>query len=327
MLGHAERSGGAELGAEDRDMQEEELEQERGHQCWRVVRLFYESLAEFNVQREAYDARVLEIARERGTPREALRLTAELLGSLLDFKALERLRDGGLFELKDLCHQIFRSNNQTDALDRFVSDIFHEISILKEEHYTVKIYAPMHERAEDQEFLQIILDDAHEIFPKKMLHAATLFARARDALERHLPAMTKYPIVVRSLWLERDGFIATAYRDGIRHFYRLMYLGGAAEGFFAAGSSFLDSGFVAQALEAWNLAEAELAVDAGIAASELLPIAGGPGVLDPSEREQLHATIRAGIDTGRQNARALRAPAGPAVAGGTVEIAPGGAAR
>ncbi|HLU48906.1 MAG TPA: hypothetical protein VK116_12515, partial [Planctomycetota bacterium] len=165
-------------------MSEDWFEQERGHQCWRIIRLFYESLEEFSIQHKAYDERVLELARERRTPRESLRLTADLLGSLLDFKALERLRDGSLFELKDLCHHVFRTKSETDPLDRFISDIFHEISILKEEHYTVKFYAPMHERAADREFLEIILDEAHEIFPKKMLHAATLFARARDALER-----------------------------------------------------------------------------------------------------------------------------------------------
>ena len=68
---------------------------------------------------------------------------------MLEFKSLESLRDDYIQELKDLCHDVFRTADRTDPLDRYVSDIFHEVSILKEEHYTVKTYAPQYERDSD----------------------------------------------------------------------------------------------------------------------------------------------------------------------------------
>ena len=231
--------------------------QEQGHRTWCIVRLFYTSLVEFLRQYDSYEDKVLRLARETGIHRDVLRLRATELAALLDFKSLEGLRDGYILELKDLCHEVFRTKDHTDPLDRYVADIFHEISILKEEHYTVKTYAPLYEKAAAKVELQYILDEAHAMFPQKLKQVLYLFGKAQERMEQHLGSFASAPIFIRSLYVHRDGFVADAYPDGLRDFYRFMYPCGPLEGFYHVGLSFYHSGFFPEGLEAFRLAEAE----------------------------------------------------------------------
>ncbi len=230
-------------------------EQELGHTIWTIVQLFYRSSVVFNAELESYERKVLEYSRQNGIHRSDLRLKPAELGSLLDFKHLERLRDDYIWDLKNLSHAVFRGHDSTDLFDRYMSDIFHEISILKEEHYNVKTYAPLYERDKHEVELKHILDEAHTLFPQKLRHIKYLFGRAQGRLETKLASFTNYTLFVRSLYLHRSDFVAEAYGDGIRHFYRLMYPLGAVEGYFRVGLSFFASGFLEEALEAFHFAE------------------------------------------------------------------------
>jgi hypothetical protein len=226
-------------------------EQELGHKIWTIVHLFYRSHGVFRDQFESYEKQVLELSRQTGIDREDLRLNSAELAGLLDLKKLERLRDGYIHELKDLCHLVFRGPDRTDLLDRYVSDIFHEISILKEEHYNVKTYAPLYEKDAAEVELRHILDEAHTLFPLKLKHIRYLFGRAQARLEEHLPSFAAIPLFIRSLYVHRSGFVAEAYPDGLDRFYRFMYPLGPLEGYYRAGLSFYHSGFFEEALAAF----------------------------------------------------------------------------
>jgi len=231
------------------------FEQELGHKIWTIVQIFYRSHAVFKEQFEEYEQKILQFTRETGMHRDELRLKSSEIGGLLDFKMLERLRDGYIHELKDLCHLVFRGQDRTDLLDRYVSDIFHEISILKEEHYNVKTYAPLYERDAAEVELKHILDEAHVQFPLKLKHTQYLFGRAQARLEEHLSSFRKIQLFIRSLYLHRDEFVAEAYPDGIKQFYRFMYPCGPVEGFYHVGCNLYLSGFMDEALEAFRFAE------------------------------------------------------------------------
>jgi len=236
------------------------IEQERGQNIWTIVELYYRSHAIFLDQFNRYEERVLHYSNKLGMNRLDLRLNPEDLAGLLDLKALERLRDGYLYQLKDLCHQVFRGQDRTDLLDRYVSDIFHEMSILKEEHYNVKTYAPQYARDAAEVELKYILDEAHGLFPQKLNQIRFLFGKAQARMEDLLQSFRKIRIFIRSLYLFRDDFISHAYEGGLRQFYRFMYAdGGPLLGYFEAGRSFADSGFHSLALEAFRSAESEFA--------------------------------------------------------------------
>ncbi len=238
-------------------MKQDFASQELGHRAWSIVRLFYKSRIAFRDQYDSYDDKVIHLAKKEKIPREALRLRAAELAGLLDFKSLEALRDGHILELKELCHKVFRTKDHTDPLDRLISDIFHEISILKEEHYTVKTYAPLYEAASANVELNYILDEAHAMFPQKLGQVLFLFGKAQERLEQHLPTFGGSPIFIRSLFLERGGFVSQAYPDGLQAFYRIMYPCSALAGFYHVGESFYHSGFFSLALESFQMAEAE----------------------------------------------------------------------
>ena len=271
-------------------------EQELGHRIWTIVELFYRSHAVFAKQFDNYEEKVQNYSRVTGMDRDQLRLNSAELASLLDLKDVERLRDDYIQQLKDLCHLVFRGHDQTDLLDRYVSDIFHEISILKEEHYNVKTYAPLYERDAAEIELRHILDEAHRMFPQKLKHIQYLFGRARARLEDHLPSFCRMPVFIRSLFLDREGFVRLAYPDGIERFYWLMYPLGPLQGFYEVGTSFYLSGFFKQAAEAFDLAEAAYGerLQEGVAtglASARSDVSRE--VLYDEQRGRVHALLRA----------------------------------
>ena len=108
---------------------------------WRVVERFYLAWKNFQSVHDRYEQIVHDYVDKLGVPREKIRLDPKDLFELLSTQDLEVLRDDFLTPLKTACHRLFRTEDSTDFLDRLVNDIFHELSILKEEHYNVLTYA------------------------------------------------------------------------------------------------------------------------------------------------------------------------------------------
>ena len=227
------------------------------HKIWKIIELFYRSFLAYRHIHDQYEENIAGICAKNGVSREALQLSPTDLAGLIEFQKLEDLRDRYLFTLKDYCHDIFRDRDRTDLLDRYVSDIFHEISILKEEHYTVKHYALFWARADAQAELQAIMEEALKLVPHKIQHIEFLYRTARERLETLLPGFRGQKILTRSLFLNRDGFIAECHPQGIEGFYALMYPEhGPLEGFMEAGESFFASAFHRQAKDAFELGRA-----------------------------------------------------------------------
>ena len=80
------------------------VEQQLGQKIWTIVRLFYRSHVAFKELFERYEKKVGGYSQVLGLPRDHLRLNSRELASLLDLKSMERIRDGYIHELKDLCH-------------------------------------------------------------------------------------------------------------------------------------------------------------------------------------------------------------------------------
>ena len=90
------------------------VEQQLGQKIWRIVTLFYRSHVAFKELFERYEKKVGGYSQVLGLPRDNLRLNSRELASLLDLKSMERIRDGYIHDLKDLCHLVFRGQDQTD---------------------------------------------------------------------------------------------------------------------------------------------------------------------------------------------------------------------
>lgn len=232
--------------------------------AWRVVERFYRSWTNFQSMHDRYEQIVQDYVEKLGTPRDKIRLDPRDLFELLSTQDLEVLRDNYLTPLKEACHRLFRTEDSTDFLDRLVNDIFHELSILKEEHYNVLTYAtdetalvlgPDRDLHEEQ---QAILDEVHDMFPSKVHRIAHLFETGSVALEALLHRWNSDVVLIRSLFLQREGFVEQAYPDGLDQFYKLMY--GPEDyliGYHVVGHSFFQSGFLEMAVTAFELGRAK----------------------------------------------------------------------
>ena len=227
------------------------------HKIWKIIELFYRSFLEYRRTYDQYKQHCAALRARGGAARETLRPAPAEMADLIDFQKLEELRDRHLFVLKDYCHDIFRNPNQTDPFDRYVSAIFHEVSILKEEHYTVKRYAQYSARPGPQDEFHVAMEAALSQIPHKMEHIRLLYDAARERLQTLLPGFRGQKILTRSLFLNRDGFVAQSHPRGIEGFYELMYPEhGPLAGFVEAGESFFESAFHLQAKEAFELGRA-----------------------------------------------------------------------
>lgn len=220
---------------------------------WDLISHFFAARKLYLVTYERYETLVLHHAEEQGVDRRVLRLPAEQVAGLLDFRKLEVLRDGEMFALKTVSHNIFRNATSTDPFDRYVSQMFHELSILKEEQYRIATLVPLIQKEGHANEVNAILDEVHQVFPRFVHGIYELFEKAQDRLEELLPRFTDGPqgkVTIRSLYLFGDETFRGSYANGIEDVYELIYEGGAVEGYLAVARSFAESGFREYAIEA-----------------------------------------------------------------------------
>jgi hypothetical protein len=210
---------------------------------WDLVEAFFLARTAFGEVYENYETRVLAHAAEQGIDRRDLRLDATAVSKLLDFAKLESLRNGPLHDLKEIAHALFRKRASTDKLDRYASEIFHELSILKEEQYKVSTFAPEYHKTNELSEYESILEEVHQEFPRKVHNIHDLFAKARLRIEEILKRSRDDPVLVRSLALFGEKLLEKAYPRGLSDLYRFIYPGGEAEAHLVAARSFARGGF------------------------------------------------------------------------------------
>lgn len=252
---------------------------------WLLLRSFYTSWRRFQRLFEEYERRVGEFSARYQTERSLLRLDPDDLATLIDFKALEDLRDREASLLREISHDLFRTRDATDRFDHSVSIIYHELSALKEEHYTLREEFVREQQVEYERFYK----EVNHFYPKRLRHIRNLYRKAERRLRHHLPAMAKDRVVVRSLYLYGEGLLRGLLPGGVEELYGAMYAGGAPEAYAAAGDSFRASGFLDEAAEAYGrcLAAAEAAADPGKGAA-----ARDLGRIREEAREALEAVGR-----------------------------------
>jgi hypothetical protein len=228
------------------------------NQFWDLARSFFDAARTFRAIYDEYERKVLEHANAAGIDRRLLRLGGEEVARLLDFGELERLSSDELTALQTISHNIFRGASSTDAFDRYASQIFHEMSILKEEQYKVGILAFEYQRTRELDAYQTIVNEAHEEFPRRLHTTNDLFERAQARLEELMPHYRHDRVVLRSVYLFGDevfeGFYPNGYEDGLAKLFPDQ--GGALKGLIEVARSYGAAGFIDDALEALERARA-----------------------------------------------------------------------
>lgn len=215
---------------------------------WLLLRTFFSSWKRFLVLFEEYERRVKGFSDRFRTDRSELRLEPDDLATLIDFKALEDLRDREVSLLREISHDLFRSPDATDRFDHQVAIIYHELSALKEEHYTLREEFVREEKIEYDRLYR----EVNKYYPRRLRHIRRLYGRAEKRLRQLLPAMASDRVVVRSLYLFGEDLLRGLYPGGVDDLYAAMYSGGAVEAYARAADSFRDSGFREEAAEAYE---------------------------------------------------------------------------
>ena len=217
-----------------------------------MVRTFYRSYRAFHALFVAYERRVEGFVETYAMDRRDIKLAPDELLSLFDTHALSALRDNDLVQLKDAAHQLFRGLDAPDPFDSHITNVYHEVSILKEEHWAVlEDVMRADRRAYDRYYREV-----NVYYPRRLRHVRNLYNKAKRRLESVLlPAFSRNKIMVRSVYLFGEQLVHGVYDGGLSEFYGYLYPnGGALTGFTLAADSFLDGGFREEAAEAYGRA-------------------------------------------------------------------------
>jgi len=214
-------------------------ERSRGR-AWSMIRHHYVSRAAFSDIYKAYEVRVLTLVRERGVPRDEIKLTAPETEQLFDTGPLKDLLLQEVQPLRDTAHAHFRHQGTPDPYDSDVSRIYHELSILKEEHLSVRDWP---KEGGAREFARLFRE-VSEYYPQRLRRIKDLFARATRRLETLLPDWQDDTIVLRSVFLFRDELWPESPRPGLVRFLGKMFPGeSAGSSFLLIARSFFKAGF------------------------------------------------------------------------------------
>ncbi len=226
-----------------------------GPRAWDFLYAFFASRRAFHAIYQRYEARVLRFAREAGVHRDDLRLPPENLARLFHLPRLHHLRDDLVGPLRELAHGLFREVGVVEPLDTTCSHVFHEASILMEEHQSVVRFQHL---SDPRRYAQVF-EEVSGYYPTRLRRIRRLFADGLRRLEELLPAWSRDRVVVRSAYLFGERVARGVYDEGGRAglYVRMYPDGGAAEGYLEAGRSFHGSGFLPLAREAL---EASIAV-------------------------------------------------------------------
>ncbi len=171
---------------------------------------------------------------------------------------------GELWQLKDLCHQIWPGQDQSGSvhgalLDWLVGSVFHEAMKLKENIYLLNTYGPAARRlrrlsprdpalprlsamVDVESLVGSIAGDA----ARQVEHLAILVGQASCILRILLPELAGNPLLVRLL-VEEEDQVRTVWGEEVGDVLADMFQGSAARGFCAAGRSYREGQWYEQA--------------------------------------------------------------------------------
>ena len=224
---------------------------------WVLLRCFYQSFRSFVAVFDQYERRVLEFAQRYGEDRRSLKLPPEELHSLIDPEALAAVLTGELQPLREIVQRMFGGAYVPDPFSSHVMSIYHEVSILKEEHRTIGDPSMRIDSAEYDRYYR----EVNIYYPRRLRHIRDLYAKARKRLELLLPPMGRDKVVMRSVYLFGDRLMRDIYPRGVEQFYGHMYpSGGALTAYALVVESFSKAAFWGRAQEAYGRALAGIAL-------------------------------------------------------------------
>lgn len=220
---------------------------------WFLVELFLSAKAYYfeNIHRN-YESQVIQLSQLMEKDRRELRLNPEELSVLINFLDLKTLRDNILAPLRNISHEIFRNSKTFEPFDTYVSELFHEMSILKDVYLQLSQISQTFQQFDPEE-IQAIVDDVHDQFPQKTRHIYHIFNKAFLRLQKILPDYRDNIFLLRCAFFEEKELFQKGILS-LDEFYRILFDGEAAWGYYYVAKSFYDSLFYSQAQASCTIA-------------------------------------------------------------------------
>lgn len=179
------------------------------------------------------------------------------------------LAKGPLWLLKDLCQQLWPENCEEERLadsliEWLISSIFHEAVKLKEDVHILNSYAAAAFWGNGPASLSrltriidrkgLIRRVAVDVM-RQMEHLALLFGQTSNMLRTMLPTLANNSLLVRFL-VEHEEMVEYLWSEELASVFSDMFSGQAAQGFCAAGRSYMSGQWHIQALAMYRRAAA-----------------------------------------------------------------------
>ena len=248
------RAGGVEFPV-PRGVNGPEGADDDGADLWDFLRSFVTARRTFLKIYRRYEERVTSAACELQVDREDLVLPPTELLRLFNLRRLVFLRDTLLRPLRDLAEHIFADREDEELLDVYCSHIYHELSILSEEHRSVGRFL----RIQDRRRYRQLFEEVSGYYPRRLRRIRRLFTGGLRRIEILLPDWAEHRVIVRSVYLFGSRLALHAYGKDVSTLYSRMYPeGGEVKGYLEAATNFQASGFMTRARKA-----AQRGLDAG----------------------------------------------------------------
>lgn len=199
---------------------------------------------------------------------------AELLRQFTAMLGTEK-NNGPLWQLKDLCHQIWprektEPQNHGLLIDWLIGSLFHEAMKLKENLYLLNNYGTTavtidclaeHVRIRGKQFpdilqradIGLLVGRIAEDATRQMERIGFLFGQMNYLIRLMLPELIDNRLVIRLL-AEREKVVAELWGESLETLFNSLFSGGVCAGFCFAGESFLRGQWYQQALEMYERA-------------------------------------------------------------------------
>lgn len=263
---------------------------DHGAALWDFLRSFVSARRTFLKIYRRYEDRVMGAARRLKVGRDDLVLPPSDLVKLFNLRRMVFLRDVRLKPLRELAEQIFAERGDEELLDVYCSHIYHELSILSEEHRSVGRFL----RIQDRRRYRQLFEEVSGYYPKRLRRIRRLFTGGLRRIELMLPTWAQHRVVIRSVYLFGDRLALHAYGQDVGTLYSRMYPeGGEVKGLLEVARSFYESDFVTRSRGA-----AQRAIDAAARIKARRPLERAEEkALKDAEALRAHLDKEAGVKT------------------------------
>ena len=175
------------------------------------------------------------------------------------------MKKGPLWNLKNLCHSLFRDREAETGYNELLFDwtlgsIFHECMKLKEDIYQLEAYRPIYRKIEMNEELPIevkdtikeygtVIKQTEEYVEKEIERISFLFSKASLQLKKLIVNYSTNTLLIKYLIDDEETVSKVWGKKALKQVFDMMFQRGIEEAYCTVGDSLVEGGWHKTAVE------------------------------------------------------------------------------